>query len=58
MAEPKKRITSTRSGNRQSQDRLKSKSLSVCPQCKEQKMPHQVCGFCGFYKDKEIIKVK
>lgn len=58
MAEPKKRITSHRSGNRQSHDHLEKKSLSICPQCKEQKIPHEVCRFCGFYNNKEIIKVK
>lgn len=58
MAEPKKRMTSHRTGNRQSHDRLKKQSLSICPKCKESKKPHLVCAFCGSYNGKEIIKVK
>ena len=27
-----------------------------CTQCGEYKLPHQVCGNCGYYKGKEIIK--
>lgn len=56
MAEPKKRLTSSRSGNRQSQDRLSKISLSNCPQCKENKRPHEVCRFCGFYNGEEVVK--
>lgn len=58
MAEPKKRLTSHRSGNRQSQDKLEKLSLAICTQCKELKKPHEVCRFCGFYKEEEVIKVK
>lgn len=55
MAEPKKRMTSTRSGNRQSHDHLKKINLSICSQCKEPKIPHRVCKFCGYYNNKEVI---
>ena len=58
MAEPKKKMTSTRSGNRRSQLALKKKSLSICDKCKELKLPHEVCRFCGNYNGEEIIKSK
>ena len=58
MAEPKKRMTSTRSGNRQSKDALKAKSLKVCTNCKANILPHRVCANCGYYKGEKILKMK
>lgn len=57
MAEPKKRLTSTRSGNRQSHDRVKKTNLSVCSNCKQPVRPHNVCQNCGFYNGKKVIEV-
>ena len=47
MAEPKKRLTSHRSGNRQSHDALKKQYFVKCKKCNEAKLPHRICGFCG-----------
>jgi len=58
MAEPKKRMTSTRSGNRQSKDALCEKTLVVCTNCKHKTIPHRVCFNCGFYKGKKVIDIK
>jgi len=58
MAEPKKRLTSTRSGNRQSKDALSEKSLIICSHCKARKLSHRVCENCGYYKGEKIIKLK
>jgi len=58
MAEPKKRMTSTRSGNRQSKDALKAASLITCSNCKSRILPHRVCTVCGFYKGEKVIKMK
>lgn len=58
MAEPKKRLTSTRSGNRQSKDALKATSLISCSNCKSKIAPHRVCKVCGFYKGEKIVKLK
>ena len=55
MAEPKKRLTSTRSGNRKSHLALGKKSLSNCPNCKEPTPPHTVCSNCGTYKGEKIL---
>jgi large subunit ribosomal protein L32 len=33
-------------------------SLSLCPQCKEPKLPHRVCPTCGTYKGREIISTE
>lgn len=57
MAEPKKRITSTRSGNRRSQINMKALNLTECTKCKTKIMPHTVCYICGTYKGEKIINV-
>lgn len=58
MAEPKKRLTSTRSGNRQSHDALKETTFVVCANCKSKILPHRVCKECGFYKGKKVLILK
>lgn len=58
MAEPKKRLTSSRSGNRQSHDSLVVKNLTVCEHCKSRILPHRVCLTCGYYRGKKVIELK
>jgi len=29
-----------------------------CPQCKQQKLPHRVCGVCGYYDGRQVIEIK
>ncbi|MFA6423317.1 MAG: 50S ribosomal protein L32 [Patescibacteria group bacterium] len=52
---PKKRLTSTRSGNRKSHDSLSAISLAKCEKCHEPVKPHNVCKNCGTYRGKTII---
>ena len=33
-------------------------SVTPCPHCQEPKLPHRVCGACGFYRDREVIALK
>lgn len=58
MAEPKKRHTSTRSGNRRSHLAAKTKSLQNCPKCKAISQTHQVCKNCGFYNGQDILHLE
>ena len=55
MAVPKKRLTSTRSGNRRSHLALKKINLSKCAKCNEKKLPHFVCPNCGDYNNTQVI---
>lgn len=57
MAEPKKRITSTRSGNRRSHLAVKPKPLSKCPKCHTAIISHRVCPECGFYKGEDVLEL-
>ncbi|MBP6930312.1 50S ribosomal protein L32 [Patescibacteria group bacterium] len=58
MAEPKKKSSKTRSGNRRAHQALKKMSASKCANCGEQVIQHRVCPNCGFYKGKKIIEIK
>lgn len=58
MAEPKKRLTRTRSGNRQSHQALKRPTLIACSRCKTRVKPHYACYNCGYYKDQKVLEDK
>ena len=58
MSVPKKRRTRGSVKRRQSHDSLKKQTLAKCTQCNKAVKQHTACSFCGFYKGKEVIKVK
>ena len=58
MPNPKRRHSKARTRSRRAHDFLTAKSLSKCPQCQEAKMPHRACMKCGYYKGREVVKVK
>lgn len=55
MAVPKKKTSKSRKNMRRAHDFLAQPAGSVCPQCKEPKLPHRVCPSCGTYKGKAVI---
>jgi large subunit ribosomal protein L32 len=57
MANPKRRHSRQRRDKRRTNWKIKTNSLSVCPQCKSAKLPHRVCPTCGYYKGKEVVSV-
>ena len=57
MAVPKRKVSRARRDKRRSSVwKLATPGLVKCPQCGELKMPHRVCGKCGYYNGKEVIK--
>ena len=57
MAVPKRRVSKTRRDKRRSSVwKLETPALSKCTQCGVLKMPHRVCGNCGYYKGVAVIK--
>lgn len=58
MALPKRRHSKTRGRKRRTHYKLGAPTLSVCPQCRETKLPHRVCPHCGYYKGREILAVE
>jgi large subunit ribosomal protein L32 len=57
MAVPKCKVSRSRRDKRRSSVwKLTPPTLVKCTQCGELIAPHRVCGNCGYYKGKEIIK--
>ena len=57
MAVPKQNTARTHS-RRSANDVCAMPSRSVCPQCGEVKLPHRVCGNCGYYKGREVVETE
>ncbi len=55
MAVPKQRQSHSRTNKRRSQHKISPPRLSRCPQCHSARLPHRVCGVCGFYAGREVI---
>ncbi len=56
--EPKKRHSRARQGKRRNHIKLSQEQGIICPNCKTPTKPHTVCRNCGYYKGKEVKKVK
>ena len=58
MAVPKKKTSKAKSRSRRASAwRLERPSRSTCPQCHATKLPHVVCGNCGWYAGRQAIDV-
>ncbi|MBU0647396.1 50S ribosomal protein L32 [Patescibacteria group bacterium] len=58
MSVPAKRRSSSEARRGRSHQALKPNTLAKCSKCGKAILPHQVCKFCGFYKGREVIKIK
>ncbi len=59
MAVPKRKTSKARRDRRRTaKERLTIPNVMDCPQCHEPKLPHRVCGACGYYNGKEVISVE
>lgn len=58
MAVPRKRKSNSRRKNQRSHDALRRPTISKCPNCESPRLPHRVCGECGFYNGKEVVEVE
>lgn len=57
MANPKRKFSKARTGNKHSHWKLKNPAISVCPKCKHPKLSHRVCTNCGFYNGKLVLSM-
>ena len=58
MAVPKKKTSKAKSRSRRASNwTLDRPSRSVCPQCRQTKLPHVVCTNCGWYKGRQAVDV-
>ena len=58
MAVPKKKTSKAKSRSRRSSAwQLAVPARRTCPQCRQAKLPHVVCGNCGWYGGRQAIIV-
>ena len=56
MAVPKGKTSRAKRDKRRSHDALATPAHSKCSQCGAPRIPHRVCGSCGFYRDRTVIE--
>ena len=58
MAVPKRKMSKSKTRMRRASSwTLKTPSRSTCPRCGITKLPHVVCGNCGWYHGRQAIDV-
>lgn len=55
MAVPRKKVTRAKRDQRRAHDALRAVGVTECPQCGEAKLPHHICGNCGYYRDRAVL---
>ena len=59
MAVPKRKTSKARKSKRRSNVwKMSAPALVKCEHCGEYKRPHRVCPACGYYNNREVIKVE
>ena len=59
MAVPKRKHSKARRDKRRNNVwKLDAPALMKCPQCGEYKRPHRLCGNCGYYNGRQVVKPK
>ncbi|MBQ0104835.1 MAG: 50S ribosomal protein L32 [Armatimonadetes bacterium] len=58
MPLPKRRHSNQRTRLRRTHYKLGTITVTECPKCHEACMPHTACPSCGFYRGRQIIKIK
>ena len=58
MAVPKKRKSKSKKNMRRSaNNNLSIRASQRCPNCFAPRLPHRVCGECGFYRAEQVVEV-
>ncbi|MBD3183256.1 50S ribosomal protein L32 [Candidatus Poribacteria bacterium] len=57
MAVPKRKTSKSRRNKRRSHDSLKARSVNICPNCSEVKLPHRACPECGYYRGRQAFEI-
>jgi len=55
MAEPKKKLSKTRTNLRRAQYKARDLDVTICSNCKKPALPHVICPSCGYYNGKSVI---
>ena len=58
MAVPKKKKSKSKTRMRRASNwGLSAPARSICPRCGSAKVPHRVCGDCGWYHGRQALDV-
>lgn len=55
MSVQKQRHTKQRRDAKRKRFAIEPVKTQTCPKCGKEKLPHQACKACGFYKGKEVV---
>jgi len=59
VAVPKRKTSKAKTRSRRAANwKLTAPSRSLCPRCGATKLPHVVCGECGWYHGRQAIDVE
>ncbi|OGY89018.1 MAG: 50S ribosomal protein L32 [Candidatus Komeilibacteria bacterium RIFCSPLOWO2_01_FULL_45_10] len=58
MGLPSHRNTSSSKRRRAAHFALKTGPVNRCPKCQDPIRPHHACSSCGYYKGREVVKIK
>ncbi len=58
MAVPKKKQSKSRGDKRAANWKAKAPAYAECPQCKQPKLSHRVCGTCGVHAGRQAVEVE
>ncbi|MEL6316015.1 MAG: 50S ribosomal protein L32 [Pseudomonadota bacterium] len=57
MAVPRTKVTRMKRNQRRAHDAIALIASVECPNCYEPKLPHHVCGACGYYAGREVVAI-
>ncbi len=55
---PKQKRSHSKQGRKRAHHFLTPVMLVNCNNCGEKRIPHTVCGNCGYYKGEQIIEIR
>jgi len=55
MAHPKRRHSKSRRDMARAHKKLVPTGLKKCSHCGKAILPHTVCAWCGYYKDRQVL---
>lgn len=59
MAVPKKKTSKAKTASRKAANmKISVRSVASCSRCGSPKLPHRVCGHCGYYKNRQVVEIK
>ena len=60
MATPKRKTSHARTAQRKAKwlGALKTPMIKTCPHCGEVMQLHHACPSCGYYKGRQVVKIK